>query len=74
MKRWLIVIAIFLPAGVVAHVALVSVCAYRNGLYSEEWHRVAAPKTTGSGWSDDRMSGKAAGCPVSFAAGAWAEP
>ncbi len=44
MKRWLIVIAIFLPAGIVAHVALVSVCAYRNGLYSDEWHRVAAPE------------------------------
>ncbi len=44
MKRWLILIAIFLPAGVIVHVAVVSVCAYRNGLYSNEWHPVTVPE------------------------------
>ncbi len=44
MKRRLIIIAVFLLAGAVVNVAVAWGCAYRNGLYSDDWYWVSAPE------------------------------
>ena len=44
MRRRIIIVVIFLLAGAVVNVAVAWGCAYRNGLYSDDWHWVTVPE------------------------------
>ncbi len=44
MRRRLLIVVIFLLAGAVVNVAVAWGCAYRNGLYSDDWHWVTVPE------------------------------